>query len=353
MKKIITLCVLAAFSLANAQEQSTIDTNKIDATVSENVIAYKKTLQDKIDAVKRAVINGVISKEEGDKIITKFESAKIDALTSTIEYAVDIESIDWSAYEWLDGSDVVDEEVVFDEVEYADEESTSSHQLTKDVVKNIWSFKQTGFVFSGAFANLANQGSFANSEFSYGRSNNMEWGIMSRIPFSKENSNVGLKYGLTFNYYQLHTTNNRVFVKEGKDLVMETFPYNLKKNKSFLRNTYITLPIMIDFDFSKQHFDDVKGQFVKRNGFKMALGGYLGYNINSKQFIRYKNEYGHIVKEKQKGEWNATNFQYGLQASVGYGNVHIVGKYDLNNMFKENPKGLNFWSLGLRIELLK
>src|SRR5690606_6377423 len=165
MKKIITLCVLAAFSLANAQEQSGTDTNKIDATVSENVIAYKKTLQNKIDAVKRAVKKGVLSSEEGDKIIAKIESTKIDALTSTIEYAVDVETLDWSADEWLDESDVVDEEVVFDEVEYAAEESTSSNQLTKVIVKNIWSFKRTGLVISGGFANLANEGSFANSEY--------------------------------------------------------------------------------------------------------------------------------------------------------------------------------------------
>ena len=358
MKKIITICAVAASFIATAQEQKPIDTQKVDQSVAENVATYKKNLQDKIDAVKRAVDKGVLTKEEGDKIIDKLESTKIETLASNIEYAVDMESFDWSIYEVeelrpepyyseaspvvIDDADAWENEPTVEVVE----EKTPSH-----VIHNIWSFKRSGLVIGAGFANLAYDNHFPNSEYSYARSNNVEWGYMARVPFSKKSNTIGLKYGLTFNYYQLFATQNKYFIKEGQDVVTATYPYELKKNRSYLRNTYITIPLLLDFDFSEKYYDLDSRKMVHKKGVKFGVGGYVGYNINSKQFLKYENEVGHTVKEKQKGEWNATDFQYGLQATVGYGNINLFAKYDLNDMFKQNPVDMNFWSLGLRVEL--
>lgn len=358
MKKTITLFAALLVLSANAQEQKPIDTQKVDQSVAENVATYKKNLQDKIDAVKRAVAQGVLTKDEGDKIIAKLESTKIETLASNIEYAVDMESFDWSQFEIemdsivQDAADAVD--VQSWEVEEWDESTqvvTAEPTEEKHTIKNSWNFKKSGLVFGAGFANLAQNNHFPDSEYSYARSNNFEWGYMARVPFSKKNNTVGLKYGLTFNYYQLHATQNQYFVKNGSDLSTEQFSQTLTKACSYLRNTYITIPLMIDFDFSDKYFDLETKKSVHKKGFKFGVGGYIGYNINSKQFLKYENEFGHTVKEKQKGEWNATDFQYGLQASVGYGNINLFAKYDLNDMFKQKPTDMNFWSLGLRLEL--
>lgn len=356
MKKTITLFAALLVMSANAQEQETIKT--IDENVAEQINTYKKSLQDKIDAVNRAVAKGLLTKEEGVKIIEKLQTNKIETLASNVEYAVEYGSLDWSAYE----TDTISAEVSqidwdslqVDAYDWDSEVTTSEVTAAEvqEVKPKLRLLKKTGYVLGVSFGNLAKDNHFPNSEYSYSRSNSAEWGIVSRVPFSKEKPTVGLKYGLTFNYYQLHTTDNKIFVKDGENVATQTFDHDLKRNKSYLRNTYITIPLMLDFDFSKKDFDEMKGKFVEKGGLKVALGGYVGYNINSKQFIKYKNEFGHMVSEKQRGEWNATDFQYGLQASVGYKNIHLVGKYDLNDMFKNQPVNMQFWSLGLRFEFL-
>ena len=64
----------------------------------------------------------------------------------------------------------------------------------------------------------------------------------------------------------------------------------------------------------------------------------------------YYEENGGEVKNKQKGDFNVSNFTYGLSTYVGYKSVSLYVKYDLNPMFKHNTIDQNNVSLGIRFD---
>ena len=57
--------------------------------------------------------------------------------------------------------------------------------------------------------------------------------------------------------------------------------------------------------------------FKIEKGFRFGIGGFVGYNTNSKQFLSYE-ENGYRINERQKGNWNVNDWNYGLSTYVGY-----------------------------------
>ena len=75
----------------------------------------------------------------------------------------------------------------------------------------------------------------------------------------------------------------------------------------------------------------------------------LKWLIKSKQILKYEAD-DIKVKEKQKGDFNVSDFTYGLSAYLGYGQTSLYVKYDLNPMFKNNNIDQNNVSLGIRFD---
>lgn len=199
--------------------------------------------------------------------------------------------------------------------------------------------------------NVAIDGAFANSEFGYLRSNYVEFGVAARTPFSKANNKWGVRYGLGIKYNGLATTENRLFgFRGGNQTVTMSSPIKLRKNYAYLRNTYINIPISLDFTTTTKSYNEANRRFTTIAGMNFGIGGYLGYNINSKQHLRYDvGDYKNY--EQQKGDWNVNNFQYGLMAYAGTDNLKVVFKYDLNPVFSNNTVDQNYWSIGIQFGL--
>lgn len=210
--------------------------------------------------------------------------------------------------------------------------------------KKVYPFLRYGF------GNLSSDHQFAHSDLSYTKSMFFEWGFLSRIPFDKKNNTIGLLYGLSFSYEYLTPTQNNHFVLEGKETVLEPYTTDLKRKESYFKNSYINIPLALDFDFSKKTYNSEKKRFDVKNGVNFGLGGYLGYNINSKQFLSYKDDKGYRTRVMTKGSWNVNDFNYGLMAYVGYSNLKLIGKYDMQPTFKNNATDQRFWSLGLQVD---
>jgi len=183
------------------------------------------------------------------------------------------------------------------------------------------------------------------------RSNYFEWGIGVRVPFNQYNNKWGIRYGLGFKYNGLATTQNQQFVLNGNETVTAPSVEDLKNNTAYFRNTYITIPISLDFTTTSKTYNAANRKFDNKGGVNFGIGGYVGYNINSKQFLRYENADGYKIHERQKGNWNVTDFQYGVTAYAGLDWIKLVFKYDLNPVFKNNPTDQNYWSLGLQLGL--
>ena len=82
----------------------------------------------------------------------------------------------------------------------------------------------------------------------------------------------------------------------------------------------------------------------------MGLGGYGGFNIGTRQKLKYNRE-GEDIKEKLKRDYNTSDLIYGLSAYIGFGKHLLYAKYDLNPIFKDAAIEQRNISLGLRFDL--
>ena len=158
-----------------------------------------------------------------------------------------------------------------------------------------------------------------------------------------------LKYGFSWMYNQLNTTENRYFVTNGNQTELATFPTHLRTKDTYFKNVYVTIPVHLEFDFSKTKIVDDKKVFKSHTGARFGIGGFVGVNTNSKQFIEYEQN-GYKFKELQKGDFNVNDFTYGLSTYIGYKATSLYLKYDLNPIFKNNPVDQNNISLGIRFD---
>jgi hypothetical protein len=189
----------------------------------------------------------------------------------------------------------------------------------------------------------------ANSQFGYGRSGFWEWGVTWNTRLSNNSNLLHLKYGAGFMYNSLHATDNRVFADINNQTVLVDAGVETKAKRTYFKNVYFVVPMHLEFDFSKTKIVDDKKVFKSHTGARFGIGGFVGVNTNSKQFIEYEQN-GYKFKEKQKGDFNVNDFTYGVSTYIGYRATSLYLKYDLNPIFKNNPVDQNNISLGLRFD---
>jgi hypothetical protein len=148
-------------------------------------------------------------------------------------------------------------------------------------------------------------------------------------------------------YNNLRPTDNRVFVVNGQQTNLEVNPINMKDSR--FRNVYLVLPVHLEFDFSGNRMKDDKPFFKTHQSFRLGLGGYAGINLKSKQIINFDDN-DLKGRERTKGDFNTSNFIYGLSSYVGYKSTSLYLKYDLNPLFEKNIVDQNNVSLGIRFD---
>jgi len=92
---------------------------------------------------------------------------------------------------------------------------------------------------------------------------------------------------------------------------------SFKKNK--LRATFLHVPVMLNYESNKFHFD----------------AGMYGNVLLKAKTTQKTNEY----KAKVKDQFNINNFQYGVIAQAGYGPITFYGTMGLNEIFKSERDG--------------
>ena len=339
MKKLLCFAVFAFGVTVQAQNiDSLIDKN---TAIKEAVANEDYSLSDKIKVVNDQVDIGRITKEQAYHIITKLSNQQSDYM----QVIPDDESVEMVKVEVVDEAE--------ENYDYDWGKETSPFDFAMGVQMDTvvkYGTKTTPYLAFGV-GNVAIDGAFANSEFGYMRSNYFEWGIAARTPFSKTNNKWGIRYGLGFKYNGLATTQNRIFGFRGENQTV-TMPSEIKlrKNYAYLRNTYINIPISLDFTTTSKVYNEANRRFTTKEGINFGIGGYVGYNINSKQHLRH--EVGdYKTYAQQKGDWNVNDFNYGLTAYAGKDHFKLVLKYDLSPVFSNNVVDQNYWSIGLQLGL--
>ena len=153
------------------------------------------------------------------------------------------------------------------------------------------------------------------------------------------NSPISLQTGLLLDWYNFKFQGDN-YITQGPESVVfgdytEDFGENIEKAKLVVN--YINIPLMLNL-----RFRDSEGNRT----FNFGVGGYVGYRINSYSKINIeRNE-----KDKDRDTFYLNNFRYGLEAQVGYRNILIFTKYDLNPLFNtDRGPELNAISFGIRI----
>lgn len=206
------------------------------------------------------------------------------------------------------------------------------------------------FIFAMGLNNLITQGeNLENSDYRVWGSHFYEWGLTYNTRILKNANLLHAKYGFSVMYNNLRPTSNRLFVKNGNQTNLENSLYDLSESR--LRNVQLVFPIHLEFDFSpkKQSKDGKKSYFRTHESIRMGFGGYGGFNIKSKQITKYKID-GDRIKDKQKGNFNTSDFVYGLSTYIGYKQISLYVKYDINPLFKNNTIDQNNVSLGIRFD---
>lgn len=81
--------------------------------------------------------------------------------------------------------------------------------------------------------------------------------------------------------------------------------------------------------------------------FRIGLGPYAGYRIDSYTKLQYKEE-GEKRRERNHDPFYLNNIRYGLRFQIGFRDTDLFFNYDMNELFAsgKGPK-LNAFSFGI------
>ncbi|VAW10511.1 FIG00653053: hypothetical protein [hydrothermal vent metagenome] len=207
----------------------------------------------------------------------------------------------------------------------------------------------TAFVMAiGLNNSLIDGQSLEDSPYKIGGSRFFEIGWAWRTRLLKNSNFLRLNYGLSFQFNGLKPKNNQYFVVNNGQAELQEFEFDLKKSK--LRMDNLVFPVHFEFGPSKFRESENKIRYSLRNQFRLGIGGYGGFNLGTRQKLKY-NRAGERVKDKLKRGYNTSNFIYGLSAYIGFDTVLLYAKYDLNPIFKDAVVEQHNISLGLRFDL--
>lgn len=187
-----------------------------------------------------------------------------------------------------------------------------------------------------------------NSPYKFGGSRFFEIGWAWKTRVFKNSNFLRFKYGYSFQINGLKPDNNQYFVSQGNQTMLEVFPENLKKSKLSITN--LVFPMHFEFGPSKKIEKDNYFRYSTRNKFKIGIGGYAGFNIGTRQKLKYSVD-GNRQKDKIKGGLNSTNLVYGLSSYIAVGSTALYVKYDLSPIFKDQVIEQNNISLGVRFDM--
>jgi hypothetical protein len=206
------------------------------------------------------------------------------------------------------------------------------------------------FVMAVGLNNAIVEGqSFNDSPYKIGGSRFFEMGWQWRTRLLKNSNFVRLNYGFSFQFNGLKPKDNQYFVAlDDGQTELQEFEFDLNKSKFRMDN--LVFPMHFEFGPSKLKTTEETMRYSLRNQFRLGLGGYAGFNMGTRQKLKYDLN-GDNVKDKLKRGYNTNDLVYGLSAYAGVDGVLLYVKYDLNPIFKNAAVDQRNVSLGLRFDL--
>jgi hypothetical protein len=145
----------------------------------------------------------------------------------------------------------------------------------------------------------------------------------------------GLEFA--FNNYMF---DKNYIIEDKEDNTVFTRITERSYEKSKLATSSVNVPIMPMLKFKREN---------GKEGFHIGAGGFAGYRLGSHSKLKFE-ENDNTTKDKDRGSFNLSDFQYGLTGVIGYNDLSLFVKYNMNDLFKENrgPQ-VSVISFGLRL----
>jgi len=354
-KYILCLALLLAIQIINAQEENP-NRDQIERleVQKENVEKEEKEqLKEAVEFINTRLDNDEISLEEANKL--KKEKAEKHALNIENRIAIidnRIALLERNEYVSYDtGANLEGLTIRIGKDKESDEYDRGTVYIgphTSEKPKKFDRRTTSHLVFAWGFNNAIIEGESLNdSPYKMGGSGFKELGWAWKTRLLNNSNAIRIKYGFSFQYNKLNIKNNLYFNEEGGQVSLEEFPVNVSKSK--FRMTNLVIPIHFEFGPSKKIERENYFRYSTYKQFKVAVGGYGGFVLQSLQKVKY---YDNGNKQKAKyRNYNTNNFVYGVSGYISWGSVGIYAKYDLSTIFKDQQVSQNNISLGLRFDM--
>lgn len=149
-----------------------------------------------------------------------------------------------------------------------------------------------------------------------GRSINVNvWFFMQRVNLIKHVVNLKYGLGVEMNNYS-HEKSVRYNTEPTTNITFDNFKY--KKNK--LAADYLTVPVMLDFNFAPK----------RKKGYGFSAGVSAGYMYAARQKMKSEQN----GKEKVRSDFNLEPWKLSAIGELNLGAVRLYGSYALNNLHK-------------------
>ncbi|MGB5319701.1 hypothetical protein [Eudoraea sp.] len=346
---VFLLCAQASTLMAQETADQQIQELKLER--ERVTLQEKNALKVEVEAINNRLEKGTISQEEANAL--KEEEAKKRALN--IENRLTIIDNKIAILE-RNGDEVI---VVEEEDEKDKEEKTTVIKIDKGdwdffYSENDWKKYDrrtySDFVVAFGLNNAIIDGqSLEDTPYKVGGSRFFEIGWNWRTRVFNNSNFLRFHYGFSFQFNGLKSKNNFYYTTNDEgETAYEQFPFDLSKSKLKIDN--LVFPVYFEFGPSKKKVGPQSVRYSLNNQFRIGLGGYGGFNMGTRQKLKYNRD-GQNVKEKIKGGINSSQFIYGLAGYMGVDCFLLYVKYDLNPIFTELlPEQRNI-SFGLRFTL--
>lgn len=166
----------------------------------------------------------------------------------------------------------------------------------------------------------------------------LNWHLNSQIGGRK--SSFYLMSGLEFAFNNYMFDRNFVIEEDVNNVTYFRRETEINYDKSKLTHSSVNVPLMPMLKFKRQN---------GKEGFKIGVGPFAGYRLGAHSKFKFEDG-GKTQKEKVRSSYNLSDFQYGLTGVVGYGNLDLFVKYNMNDLFKDSRgPDANVISFGLRL----
>lgn len=223
----------------------------------------------------------------------------------------------------------------------------SDRQEPRPVVYDRRTYSDLVLAFGINNAIISGQ-SLGDSPYELGGSRFFEIGVSWRTRVFENSNFMRFHYGLSLQMNGLQPKDNQYFVADSGETILETFDVDLRKSK--LRMDNLVVPVYLEFGPSRMTRTEDRIRYSIRNQFRIGIGGYGGFNLGTRQKLKYDRN-GERVKDKLKRGYNTSDLVYGLGAYVGIDNVLLYTKYDLSPIFQDASVDQRNISFGLRFDL--